>query len=138
MIIGRTMKIPSSYGPQGPSRAADAIIGLQAVNKAESGSDITGRRPEIGIDSVTITGIKTVHKRAVYSMSDLKGKADSALLAQNTLKEKRADKPEPLIDSQIGATRQELVELTRLRISAGFYNRPDVIDAIAKRIIDSF
>lgn len=132
------MKIPSSYGPQGPSRAADAIIGLQAVNKAESGSDITGRRPEIGIDSVTITGIKTVHKRAVYSMSDLKGKADSALLAQNTLKEKRADKPEPLIDNQIGATRQELVELTRLRISAGFYNRPDVIDAIAKRIIDSF
>lgn len=132
------MKIPSSYGSQDPSRAADAIIGLQAVNKAESGSDITGRRPEIGIDSVTITGIKTVHKRAVYSMSDLKGKADSALLAQNTLKEKRADKPEPLIDSQIGATRQELVELTRLRISAGFYNRPDVIDAITKRIIDSF
>jgi len=132
------MKIPSSYGSQDPSRAAGAIVGQKALNKANSGSDITEHTPGAGIDSVTITGSTTVQKRAVYSMSDLKGKADSALLAQNTLKEKRADKPEPLVDSQIGATRQELIELTRLRISAGFYNRPDVIDAIAKRIIDSF
>lgn len=130
------MKIPSSYGSQDPSKAAGAIIGQRASSKA--GSGITGHMPGTGIDSLTITGSKTVQKRAVYSMSDLKGKADSALLAQNTLKEKRADKPEPLVDSQIGATRQELIELTRLRINAGFYNRPDVIDAIAKRIIDNF
>ncbi len=132
------MKIPASYGPEHSSREADNIVGKRAPNKVASGSENTSRTSGVRIDSVTITGSKTLQKRAVYSMSELKGKADSALLAQNALKKKGADKPEPLVESQIGATRQELLALTRLRMSAGFYNRPDVIEAIAKRIIDNF
>ena len=130
------MKIPPFYGPEHAHRKAENFIGHPARYNTASGSENNVRGA--GIDSVTITGSRKVPERAVYSMSDLKGKADRALSAQNALKEQRADRPEPLADSRIGATRQELLELTRLRISAGFYNRPDVIDAIAKRIIDNF
>ncbi|MCH7879074.1 MAG: hypothetical protein IH914_07160 [candidate division Zixibacteria bacterium] len=131
------MKIPAYHGPEYTNRKADNFIGHEARNKSASDSANDTNRPGAGTDSVTITGNRKVSERAVYSMSDLKGKADRALSAQNALKEQRVDRPEPLVDIRISATRRELMELARLRISAGFYNRPDVIDAMAKRIIDN-
>lgn len=132
------MKISSSYGAERSGKEADITLGKRAPDKAVPGSTSVSGMTGVGIDTVTITKDHIIQKPAVYSMSELKGKADSALLAQAALQKKGADKPEPLIDSQAGASRQELIELTRLRMSAGFYNRPDVIDAMAKKIIDSF
>ena len=132
------MKIPPAYGPEQTPRKSETSAGLDAQEKGASGSDIRSRTPQSGSDSVTISQSEKVSERAVYSMSELKGKADRALSAQKALRERRADNPEPLVDSRVGATRQELMELARLRVSAGFYNRADVIDAIAKRIIDNF
>ncbi len=67
----------------------------------------------------------------LYSMSELKKKADERLRKDGD----PASSPAPLSETDTAA-REERVQLAKLRMNAGFYSRPDVIEEIARKISD--
>ena len=113
---------------QSSSEGNASVPGKPVEGTGESG-DTGGDRVELGAESSIGQPAK-----ATYDMSDLKKKADTRL------RELRppTDGIRPLHETHLGSSRDSLVEMAKERMEEGFYNRPEVIDEIARRLAEEF
>ncbi len=65
-------------------------------------------------------------------MSNLKKTADERLKQFGS----DSDAVESVSELNLNDDRKDMVEIAKLRVNSGFYDRPDVIDEIARRIIE--
>lgn len=70
----------------------------------------------------------------LHTMSELKNKADERLKQFGS----EGDTVESVSELKLDDDRQDMVEIAKLRVKSGFYDRPDVADEIARRIIEGF
>lgn len=113
-------------GKSGISEAAKSV-----ATSADNSRAVTAPQRQ---DRVTLSGgAKAERSEAIYRMSELRKKADEQLakIAGGV------DEIESIDDSFGDLDRTERVEIAKLRASAGFYSREDVIDEIARRIADN-
>ncbi|MBN4072379.1 hypothetical protein JYU03_00500 [bacterium AH-315-F03] len=87
-------------------------------------------------DRVTLSANQTVERtKVIYRMSDLKKKADETmrtLLSQSS----NTEQIESISGGFGDLDRQERIEIAKLRVNSGFYDREDVIEEIARKISD--
>lgn len=67
-----------------------------------------------------------------YPMSELNKKTDERLKQFGN----DNDTVESLSELKLNDDRRDMVEIAKLRVQSGFYDRPEVIDEIARRIIE--
>ncbi|HSG99007.1 MAG TPA: hypothetical protein VLB27_03095, partial [candidate division Zixibacteria bacterium] len=97
----------------------------------ETAAQSAGKPAGDGVDTVSV-GRARLFGDAVYRMSEIKKKAAERLAAQAA----KAGEFESLTETHGDLEREDLIELAKLRLQTGFYQRADVIDEIARRISD--
>ncbi len=110
------------------SKASLAPVALAEVRQPEKSSS--------GDYSAKIQKIQKIQGKRVQDsirpMSDLKNKADERLKQFGS----ESDTVESVSELNLEDDRKDMVEIAKLRVRSGFYDRPDVIDEIARRIIE--
>jgi len=75
---------------------------------------------------------RVASEKKPYPMSELNKKTDERLKQFGN----DNDTVESLSELKLNDDRKDMVEIAKLRMQSGFYDRPEVIDEIARRIIE--
>lgn len=138
------MKIESSQYTFGPLKEPGCDNCQKTATGATSAKPNSGkvvREATNGLtaerrDRVTLSAEQNVERaEVIYRMSDLKKKADEtmrALMSQSS----KSERIDSISDGFGDLDRQERIEIAKLRVNSGFYDREDVINEIARRISD--
>jgi fructose-1,6-bisphosphatase/sedoheptulose 1,7-bisphosphatase-like protein len=121
-----------------------SVTGAESVAQKQRVADsvaLSGGRAERAVSgdySAKVSGaraqskLQSASQRELQPMSELKKTADARLKQFG----QESDTVESISELNLDDDRKDMVEIAKLRVSSGFYDRPDVIDEIARRIIE--
>ncbi len=138
--------------PTGVNASAQQIAKASGANETVAKKAEKAEKASQG-DTVSLTNVSMTSKQSVgisssgdYSAKVQQGRTHNRLLPMSELKNKAderlkqfgtaSDTVESVSELNLEDDRKDMVEIAKLRVQGGFYDRADVVDEIARRIIE--